>query len=230
MSPPLTSNEAADALRRGGVIAYPTEAVWGLGCDPFDESAVLRLLAIKQRPVEKGLILIAATLEQLKPLIDVAAVPTDRLADVLSSWPGPYTWVMPATAQAPRWITGQHRGIAVRVSQHPTVVGLCQAYGGALVSTSANLSGGISPLRMKLWPARRKVVAHASAHTTVRAKTARTHGTSAGDRIIARTPAGRPISTSGWLSDMQRCRSAASRDAVVSSRLLRITGNMRSET
>ena len=136
-----TIEEAAEVIRSGGVVAYPTEAVWGLGCDPFDEGAVHRLLAIKQRPVEKGLILIAATLEQLKPLIDVAAVPTDRLTQVLSSWPGPHTWVMPATAQAPRWITGVHRGIAVRVSEHPVVIGLCQAYGGALVSTSANLSG-----------------------------------------------------------------------------------------
>jgi L-threonylcarbamoyladenylate synthase len=136
-----TIEEAAEVIRSGGVVAYPTEAVWGLGCDPFDEGAVHRLLAIKQRPVEKGLILIAATLEQLKPLIDVAAVPTERLTEVLSSWPGPYTWVMPATAQAPRWVTGAHRGIAVRVSQHPVVVGLCQAYGGALVSTSANLGG-----------------------------------------------------------------------------------------
>ncbi len=136
-----TIEEAAEVIRSGGIVAYPTEAVWGLGCDPFDEGAVHRLLAIKQRPVEKGLILIAATLEQLRPLIDFAAVPTDRLTEVLSSWPGPHTWVMPATAQAPRWITGRHRGIAVRVSEHPVVVGLCQAYGGALVSTSANLSG-----------------------------------------------------------------------------------------
>ena len=136
-----TIEEAAETIRSGGVVAYPTEAVWGLGCDPFDEGAVHRLLAIKQRPVEKGLILIAATLEQLKPLIDVSAVPTERLTEVLSSWPGPHTWTMPASAQAPRWITGMHRGIAVRVSQHPVVVGLCLAYGGALVSTSANLSG-----------------------------------------------------------------------------------------
>ena len=77
-----TIEEAAEVIRSGGIVAYPTEAVWGLGCDPFDEGAVHRLLAIKQRPVEKGLILIAATLEQLRPLIDVAAVPTDRLADV----------------------------------------------------------------------------------------------------------------------------------------------------
>lgn len=136
-----TIEEAAEVVRSGGIAAYPTEAVWGLGCDPFDEGAVHRLLAIKQRPVEKGLILVAATLEQLRPVIDFAAVPTDRLAEVLSSWPGPHTWVMPATAQAPRWITGAHRGIAVRVSAHPVVVGLCQAFGGALVSTSANLGG-----------------------------------------------------------------------------------------
>ena len=75
-----TIEEAAEVIRSGGIVAYPTEAVWGLGCDPFDEGAVHRLLAIKQRPVEKGLILIAATLEQLRPLIDFAAVPTDRLA------------------------------------------------------------------------------------------------------------------------------------------------------
>ncbi len=133
--------EAAETIRSGGIVAYPTEAVWGLGCDPFDEGAVHRLLAIKQRPVEKGLILVAATLEQLKALIDVSAVPTERLAEVLSSWPGPHTWVMPASARAPRWVTGAHRGIAVRVSQHPVVVGLCQAFGGTLVSTSANLGG-----------------------------------------------------------------------------------------
>ncbi|MEL1263108.1 L-threonylcarbamoyladenylate synthase [Pseudoxanthomonas putridarboris] len=141
MSIERTIEEAANVVRSGGIVAYPTEAVWGLGCDPFDEGAVHRLLAIKQRPVEKGLIVIAATLDQLRPLIDLAALPTDRLAAVLSTWPGPYTWAMPASEQAPRWITGQHDSIAVRVSQHPVVVGLCNAYGGALVSTSANLGG-----------------------------------------------------------------------------------------
>ena len=136
-----TIEEAAEVVRSGGIVAYPTEAVWGLGCDPFDEGAVHRLLAIKQRPVEKGLILIAATLDQLRPLIDVTALPTDRLTEVLASWPGPHTWTMPASSQAPRWITGRHTSIAVRVSQHPVVVSLCNAFGGALVSTSANLSG-----------------------------------------------------------------------------------------
>lgn len=137
----LSPSQAVAALQRGGVIAYPTEAVWGLGCDPFDEAAVTRLLRIKQRPVDKGLILIAADLDALRPLLDLSAVPPARLDEVLASWPGPHTWVLPASDLAPRWITGQHRGIAVRVSAHPQVVALCRAWGGALVSTSANLAG-----------------------------------------------------------------------------------------
>lgn len=137
----LSIHEAATALQTGGVIAYPTEAVWGLGCDPRDEDAVLRLLAIKQRDVDKGLILIASHLEQLRPFLDLAAVPAENLAAVLATWPGPHTWVMPASAAAPRWITGEHDGIAVRISAHPLVIELCNAYGGALVSTSANRAG-----------------------------------------------------------------------------------------
>ena len=146
MTPALLSiPEAATALQTGGVIAYPTEGVWGLGCDPRDESAVLRLLAIKQRPVEKGLIVIASHLEQLRPFLNLAAVPTDSLAGVLASWPGPHTWVMPAGPDAPRWITGAHPSIAVRISAHPPVIDLCNAIGHALVSTSANRAGDAAP-------------------------------------------------------------------------------------
>jgi L-threonylcarbamoyladenylate synthase len=133
-------------LKQGGVIAYPTEAVWGLGCDPFDEGAVQRLLAIKQRAVEKGLILVAGSLEQLEDLVEVASLPPSRRDELLASWPGPHTWIMPATARVPRWITGTHDGVAVRVSAHPVVVALCAAFGGPLVSTSAN-PAGVSPPR-----------------------------------------------------------------------------------
>ena len=140
-SPLLSIHEAATALQTGGVIAYPTEAVWGLGCDPRNEQAVLRLLAIKQREVEKGLILIASHLDQLRPFLNLAAVPAENLAAVLASWPGPHPWVLPASAVAPSWITGAHDGIAVRISAHPLVIELCNAYGGALVSTSANRAG-----------------------------------------------------------------------------------------
>jgi L-threonylcarbamoyladenylate synthase len=137
----LTLAEAATALRHGGVIAYPTEAVWGLGCNPFDEAAVGRLLAIKRRPVDKGLILIAGNQDQLEGLLDWDLLPTDRRDAVWATWPGPHTWIVPATTRTPRWITGDHRGVAVRISAHPVVIALCDAFGGSLVSTSANLGG-----------------------------------------------------------------------------------------
>src|SRR5688500_10328797 len=124
----LSISESIAALRRGGVIAYPTEAVWGLGCDPFDEAAVLRLLAIKQREVGKGLILVAAHRAQFDGLLDWSVLPPDRVAAVDASWPGPNTWIVPATAQVPRWITGAHTGVAVRVSDHPVVIALCEAF------------------------------------------------------------------------------------------------------
>lgn len=146
--PDLSLNQAVAVLQQGGVIAYPTEAVWGLGCDPYDRTAVTRLLQIKQRPVEKGLIVVAAELEPLRPLLELSALPPERLAAVLASWPGAHTWVLPAAAQAPSWITGAHRGIAVRISAHPLVAALCRAWGGALVSTSAN-RGGEPPARQR---------------------------------------------------------------------------------
>jgi L-threonylcarbamoyladenylate synthase len=141
----LSIEQAAACLHAGGIIAYPTEGVWGLGCNPRDEVAVLKLLVIKQRPVEKGLILIAANFEQLQSFIDTSALPNERLEEIRASWPGPHTWVMPASATAPRWITGAHAGIAVRISAHAPVVALCKAFNGALVSTSANLAGQPAP-------------------------------------------------------------------------------------
>jgi L-threonylcarbamoyladenylate synthase len=144
----LSPNQAVAILRQGGVIAYPTEAVWGLGCDPHDEAAVTRLLRIKQRPVDKGLIVVAAELDPLRPLLDLSALSPARLAAALASWPGPHTWILPAAASAPPWITGAHHGIAVRISAHPVVAALCRAWGGALVSTSANL-GGEPPARQR---------------------------------------------------------------------------------
>lgn len=137
--------EAVSALRRGGLVAYPTEAVWGLGCDPFDEGAVERLLALKQRERAKGLILVAADVVALDGLVDWGTLPAARREAVLASWPGPHTWVVPATARVPRWITGDHAGVAVRVSAHPLVAALCRGFGGPLVSTSANAAGAPAP-------------------------------------------------------------------------------------
>jgi len=137
----LDSQAAALVLRRGGVLAYPTEGVWGLGCDPFQEPAVRRLFAIKRRTPEKGLILIAGEIAQLAGLVALAGLPEARRAAVYASWPGPQTWLLPAGARVPSWITGQHDTVAVRVSAHPSVRSLCAAFGDVLVSTSANRAG-----------------------------------------------------------------------------------------
>ncbi|MGV6826572.1 MAG: Sua5/YciO/YrdC/YwlC family protein [bacterium] len=140
-------DQVARKLRLGGVIAYPTEAVYGLGCDPLNADSVMRLLALKQREVSKGLILIAADFSQLRPF--VKSLPEPQMEKVLATWPGPFTWIFPAAPHAPHWITGGRDSIAVRVSAHPVVQQLCKAFGGALISTSANQSG-LEPARTAL--------------------------------------------------------------------------------
>jgi len=141
----ISPHTAIPILNEGGMIAYPTEAVWGLGCDPANEQSVMRLLALKQRPVEKGVILVAADLAQLGHWANLDALPAARRQAVLDTWPGPQTWVVPMGERAPRWISGTHPGIAVRVSAHPVVQALCRAFQGPLVSTSANLAGQPPP-------------------------------------------------------------------------------------
>lgn len=143
---------AARLLREGGVIAYPTEAVYGLGCDPLNRAAVFRLLAIKRRPAAKGLILIASRFEQLQPFVQA---PDEALREQLAqTWPGPVTWLLPANPAAPAWLRGRHRSLAVRVTAHPLAAALCTAFGGPVVSTSANTSGR-PPARTALQARRR---------------------------------------------------------------------------
>lgn len=134
-------NQIVRVLKEENVIAYPTEAVFGVGCDPDSETAVMRLLALKQRPVEKGLILIAADFEQLRPYVDESALNAAQRESVFSRWPGPVTFVFPAKPDTPAWLTGRFDSLAVRVTAHPLVVALCQRFGKPLVSTSANLTG-----------------------------------------------------------------------------------------
>lgn len=132
---------AVEHLQHGGVIGYATEAVFGLGCDPDNELAVMKLLNIKQRAIEKGLVLIAADFSQLIPYLDLAALPEGRLTQLLNTWPGPYTWIIPAKSTAPPWLTGRFNSLAVRVTAHRQVRDLCLAFGKPLVSSSANKSG-----------------------------------------------------------------------------------------
>lgn len=133
--------QVLNALQQGEVIAYPTEGVFGVGCDPDNPDAIQKLLDLKQRPVEKGLILIAASYEQLLPYIDESQLTPEQLATVHATWPGPYTWIMPASDKVSNWVSGQFDSIAVRVTDHPLVQKMCNAFGKPLTSTSANLSG-----------------------------------------------------------------------------------------
>lgn len=130
---------AVTALSLGGVVACPTEAVWGLSCDPENEDAVSRVLELKDRPVGKGLILVAASEAQVEFLLsELSAEQRQTLSD---SWPGPATWLLPHGGLVPSWVCGSHATVAVRVSGHPAVSALCAAWGGPLVSTSANPAG-----------------------------------------------------------------------------------------
>jgi L-threonylcarbamoyladenylate synthase len=138
----LADVDAAAALvRGGGVLAYPTEAVYGLGCNPHDRDAFERLFALKERPATQGVLLIAADFAQVEPYIDRAAVPGAVMDEVHATWPGPNTWVFPRSARVPEWVAGAHAGIALRVSSHAPVIALCRAFGAPLVSTSANPHG-----------------------------------------------------------------------------------------
>lgn len=131
--------QAAEVIRSGGLVAYPTEAVFGLGCDPLNDAALWRLLKLKKRPIDKGLILIAAEFAQLEGYL-APLIPQVRQR-LLDSWPGPLTWLVPARHEAPQLLRGAHLTIAVRVTAHTTAAALCRQAGTAVVSTSANVSG-----------------------------------------------------------------------------------------
>jgi L-threonylcarbamoyladenylate synthase len=141
MNHSLEIEEIINQLNQQQVVAYPTEAVFGLGCDPDSEIAVSRLLKLKNRPWQKGLILVAANYQQLNDYIDDTQLEDKQKTTILASWPGPVTWLMPIRPHVPNWLTGEFTSLAVRVSAHPAVIALCRRFGKPLVSTSANLSG-----------------------------------------------------------------------------------------
>lgn len=133
--------KAVSILNRGGVIAYPTEAVYGLGCDPKNLSAVKKILELKQRKKEKGLILIASSFDQLKPYLQ--PIEKNLEEKLLASWNNPehaITWLIPAKKEISPYIKGEFDTIAVRVSHHPIVKEICNQFKGAIISTSANVS------------------------------------------------------------------------------------------
>ncbi|MFP3455595.1 L-threonylcarbamoyladenylate synthase [Psychrobacter sp. SIMBA_152] len=162
---PLITNSAIQAakwLKEGQLLAYPTESVWGIGCDPYDQAAVQRILDIKQRSQAKGMIVVTDSVSRLAPLL--ASLDDVQRQQVIDSWQTgdsgdeqqnrqAHTWLLPIPQSlantVPTWITGQHQTIAVRVISHPTVRKLCEQMVseenpfGLLVSTSCNPSGQI---------------------------------------------------------------------------------------
>jgi len=134
--------DAVTILQQGGVVACPTEAVWGISCAADNPQAIHKVLELKQRPVKKGMIVAASTIEMLDGWVDWSQVPEDAKQRVMQTWPGPYTWVLPATEAVLPGVTGANLGkVAVRVTAHPVLKALIDAFGKPILSTSANLSG-----------------------------------------------------------------------------------------
>jgi len=140
----MSKIDLSDALRvlnTQGVISYPTESVFGLGCDPDSSVAIEKVLQLKKRPASKGLILIAANIEQLQHYADFNSLNSQQLNAIKSTWPGPFTWIVPAQKNLNELISGDFKSVAVRVTDHPIVQQLCLQFGKPIISTSANLSG-----------------------------------------------------------------------------------------
>jgi len=127
---------ATPVLRDGGVIAYPTESCYGLGCDPQNPKAIKRILQIKRRKIEQGLILIVGNYKQIDQYAHLDSA--RMLSEIKVSWPGPITWLLPINGVLPMLLIGSHQTIAMRWSAHPVCQALCDEFAGAIVSTSAN--------------------------------------------------------------------------------------------
>jgi len=131
--------DARNSLVRGEIIACPTEAVYGLSCDPNNLSALKKLLLLKKRQRAKGFILVASHIDQLLPFL--TPISDDIMRRIMPTWPGPCTWVLPAKSSVSRYLRGDFDTLAVRITQFPRLGALCDAFDGAIVSTSANEAG-----------------------------------------------------------------------------------------
>jgi L-threonylcarbamoyladenylate synthase len=136
----LNTRTAVQQLHAGEIIAYPTEAVYGLGCDPANEQAIRRLLALKGRPESAGFVLIASNFSQLQPWI--AELDSALIDKALQTWPGPVTWLFPRADGVPDYVAGKHKTIALRITAHEPSRALCEVFDSALISSSANHTAG----------------------------------------------------------------------------------------
>ena len=137
MASDFSIRHAAHIIRHGGIIAYPTDTIYGLGCNPYDAEAVARLNSLKQRPPHKQFILLAADIDQIRPLTMLSDEQQKRISEVDE----PTSWIVDASHDLPAWLCNEHGTVTVRISKQEDVRRLCHALGHAIISTSANLSG-----------------------------------------------------------------------------------------
>lgn len=130
-------------LRAGGVVAFPTETVYGLGASALDAEAVARVFAAKGRPAGNPLIVHVSGVEMARSLAAQWPARADLLARAF--WPGPLTIVVPRGERVPPVVAGGGSTVALRCPDHPLTLALIEAFGGPIVGPSANLSGRISP-------------------------------------------------------------------------------------
>jgi L-threonylcarbamoyladenylate synthase len=138
-----TIETAATILRQGGLVAFPTETVYGLGADAANETALRRLFAAKGRPADHPVIVHIRGLEDLSRWAAIVPPPAVRLAERF--WPGPLTMILPRAAHVPDLVTGGQPTVGLRVPGHPLALALLAFFGGGIAAPSANRFGRISP-------------------------------------------------------------------------------------
>lgn len=131
--------KAVQALRRGQIVAYPTETVYGLGVDPFSEKALAALFALKERDEGNPVLLIVSNLDQLNETVDTVSARAATYAKAF--WPGPLSLLFPCAGRLPEALRGPDARVCVRWTASESAATLCDAFGGAIVSTSANRTG-----------------------------------------------------------------------------------------
>lgn len=137
--------EAADVLQGGGLVAFPTETVYGLGADAFNETAIKKVFEAKQRPNDNPLIVHIANFEQLMHTAPFLPAPAKLLVETF--WPGPLTLVVERSSSVPDVVTANLNTVAVRMPKHPVTLALIEEFGRGIVGPSANVSGTPSPTK-----------------------------------------------------------------------------------
>jgi L-threonylcarbamoyladenylate synthase len=135
---PWALNRFAHAVSQGAVFGYPTDTIWGFGCHPLIASSVARILQIKNRSPDKGLILLSSRLEYCSTYLGLDGEALDPIQQAADH---PTTWLVPASESCPVWIRGNYPTVAIRITNHPLLEFLCDRLQAPIVSTSANRSG-----------------------------------------------------------------------------------------